>query len=198
MSGAKIRLSQEEQELLADPDIILTKNRILASVVALLGAVSAEETAMAERLRNRLPAAFFKMPPKISRGEQYQGLPWVMLDYPRNFDQPGTLAVRQFCWWGHFYSSTLLVSGEYMHRLMENSSRWPDGCLLCMQDDPWEHHLTTESVQPISGKPAGEIARLLTNKKFLKLSLQRPISCWEGVDSFYLDGFRNWLDLLSH
>lgn len=197
MSGAKIQLSREERELLADPDIILTKNRILASMIDLLGTVSEEETAMAERLRDRLPAGFFKMHPKISRGENYFGLPWLMLDYPRNFDPENMLAIRQFCWWGNFYSSTLLVSGQFIPKLLANIGYWPLGSMVCLQDSPWDNRLEKEAVLLVTGKDDDEIKRVLTGKKFLMLSLKRPILEWEGVGSFYLDGFRSWLGLLS-
>lgn len=197
MSGAKIQLSREERELLADPDIILTKNRIMASVIDLLGTISTAETAMAERMRDRLPAGFFKMYPKISRGENYDGLPWVMLDYPRNFDPENMLAIRQFCWWGNFYSSTLLVSGQFIPKLMANISLWPAGCMICLQESPWDNRLEKQFVHPFTASNADDIKRLLTGRKFLMLSLKWPILEWEGVASFYLDGFRTWLDLLA-
>ena len=55
--------------------------------------------------------------PKISKGENYRGLPYVMLDYPRLFGREEVLAIRTFFWWGHGFSVTLHLKGGYRERI---------------------------------------------------------------------------------
>ena len=91
MVRVKLQFSKEESVLLTDPAFILTKNRILARISEMMGAVSDEEVKIAGLLREQLPPEVFQFPPKLSRGEQYQQLPWLMLHFSQSF--PGTRSI---------------------------------------------------------------------------------------------------------
>src|ERR1700743_243634 len=101
---AKIRLSAEKLRLVGDPGWILTKNSIVRKVVEMFGELSGEWREV----------YLHDGDPKISRGEQYKGLPWGMLDYPRVFGKEDVLAVRTMFWWGHCFSLTLHLKGKYL------------------------------------------------------------------------------------
>ena len=60
----------------------------------------------------RLPEAVIQSSPKITRGENYQLLPYVILDYPRCFQKEQVFAIRTMFWWGKGISITLHVSGN--------------------------------------------------------------------------------------
>ena len=105
---AKIQLSPAEMDLVCNADLLLTKNAIIDKVYLIFGDV-------AEQVRSDLGPS-----PKISRGENYLGLPWVMLDYPRLFGKEDTLATRVFFWWGNFFSITLHLKGIYKEQCKQN------------------------------------------------------------------------------
>jgi hypothetical protein len=131
---AKVQFSAEEMRLVSDPAWILTKNSIIRKVVELFGELSGEWRRM----------LVWDGDPKISRGEQYKGLPWVMLDYPRVFGKEDVLAVRTMFWWGHYFSVTLHLKGSYLRTylpvilsnrgLLEAGGFWPG-----TSEDEWEH-----------------------------------------------------------
>src|SRR5262245_61567301 len=110
--SAKVSLSAFEQQLVTDANWILTKNGIIEKVYLLFGNLS--EHYKQEPLLQQLPAEAVTASPKIARGENYEGLPYVMLDYPRCFGKEDTLAIRTFFWWGHFFSITLQLKGKYV------------------------------------------------------------------------------------
>ncbi len=78
---ANVKLSKDELELVTNAELILTKNRIIQKVYELFGELSIAYRELSKDLDEDL----LHIPPKISKGENYLGLPWVMLDYPRNF-----------------------------------------------------------------------------------------------------------------
>ena len=116
MDATKIRLSAEEAALIMNADIILTKNRILEKVKALLLVIQEDQQHYLSS-NNLLPDLVQIIPPKISKGENYNGLPYLVLDHPRYFDKENMYAIRSMFWWGNFFSTTLLLSGEYKARL---------------------------------------------------------------------------------
>jgi hypothetical protein len=196
MSGVKIQLSREEQEMAKDTGIILTKNRILSAVMQEFGTLSEAEVAFTTKMRHKLPGIIYQHPPKISRGENYRRLPWVMLDYPRVFAPEATLAIRHFFWWGNFFSSSLQVSGNYNQVILSQMAHWPEGSYVCVHASPWEHHFGPDNYQPVMGMDPQKIISLAAQVKFLKLSIVLPLSQWDSAQGFLFNGFGSWMKLL--
>ena len=117
MDLAKIQLSKEELVLVQNADVLLTKNRIIKKVYELFGSIIPDMQQLLAR-NLRLPSAVFIASPKISKGENYLGLPYVMLDYPRCFGKEDIFAIRTMFWWGNFFSITLHLRGVYKNQFM--------------------------------------------------------------------------------
>jgi hypothetical protein len=92
------RLTPEEQELITNTEWLFMKSAITKKVVQMF-AEAAEGFVSTSKA---LPLSLISIPPKISKGENYNGLPYVMLDYPRNFKKEKVFAIRSFFWWGTF------------------------------------------------------------------------------------------------
>jgi hypothetical protein len=167
---ANVRLSTEELELVSDPAWILTKNSIIRKVVELFGELSGE---WREMLGSERPdSAGGQWQPKISKGEQYKGLPWVMLDYPRVFGKEDVFAIRTMFWWGHCFSVTLHLKGKYLRSYLPvivsrrtelgAAGFWPG-----TSQDEWEHEHSPGPWEDSEGRP------------FLKLSAIVGFDKWD-------------------
>ena len=81
---------------------------------------------------------------KISKGENYLGLPYAILDYPAIFKKENVFAIRTMFWWGNFFSITLHISGRKRMReiniskLVENLRE--KNFLFCINKKEWEHN----------------------------------------------------------
>src|SRR5450631_2869683 len=123
-------ISAEELALVADAGWIMTKNAIIAKVLVLFGELSGtlqeqwkaagweqhlagKEAGMEDGGAGKAVKEILETPPRISKGENYKGLPWVVLDYPRAFGRLDVLAVRTLFWWGNYFSVTLHLKGVY-------------------------------------------------------------------------------------
>src|SRR5215470_1613424 len=113
---SKIQLSTFEMDLLKNSEWILTKNLIIKKAQHLLGDVQENNLRHVKDSSLNLPKEVIAVSPKISKGENYNGLPWLMLDYPRYFEKEKVFAIRTMFWWGHFFSTTLHLSGQYKER----------------------------------------------------------------------------------
>ena len=105
------KISADEQALVANSDWIFAKNAIMAKAIALFGGLSGR--LLEEWQKNDWPRELLRTPPKISKGENYKGLPWVVLDYPRLFGREDVFAIRTLFWWGNYFSVTLHLKGIY-------------------------------------------------------------------------------------
>ena len=120
--------------------------------------------------------------PKIFKGEYYQGLPYVMLDYPRVFSKDDVFAMRTMFWWGNFFSVTLQLKGSYQQQfgpvLMKNRERLAkDGFYLAVSGDEWRHDFAADNYELI-----GENLGKALNGAFLKIAVQVPLSAWNNAE----------------
>ena len=82
---ANVKLSKAELMLVCDEQIILTKNNVINKVYQLFGALNDHFIGQIKKTETIFPLEILTWSPKIYKGEQYRGLPYVMLDYPRYF-----------------------------------------------------------------------------------------------------------------
>jgi len=199
---ANVKLSATELEMVTNANFILTKNRIIAKVYDLFGGLA---TAYSIELNNKniLPEEVLKASPKISRGENYEGLPWVMLDYPRYFTKDDALAIRSFFWWGNFCSISLQLKGQYkdilnaesIHLKTNGLTQKADDTwfLCCNETDEWQHHFREDNYKPLSSFSKEEIEQLT----FIKLAKKIPLQEWDNLDIFFTALFSEILHMLS-
>lgn len=189
MDEAKIRLSPRERELLYNTEWILTKNSILEKVKQLLGSIQENYRARLANLPG-LPDVVRRSSPKISKGENYRGLPYLVLDYPRHFIRDEIFAVRTFFWWGNFFSITLQLSGM----LKKNAERKiidafsilsSQDYFICISDDPWQHHFEKENYVPVSGMGRLEFEKRITQSSFLKLAARTELQYWDECEQIF-------------
>ena len=187
MDVANLRLSPTEMDLVTNADWILTKNEIISKVKALFAGLSHD-----------MIVENFDLHPKISRGENYRGLPFVMLDYPRQFDKENVCAIRTLFWWGNFFSLTLHLAGsfkeKYAERIIEKTGHWKENDFYyCINDDPWEHHFEKNNYSAVNSEFAG----FVSNHPFLKLAKKYPLNKWEQSIALMKQDYQNLVDLLT-
>src|ERR1700737_3694132 len=100
MNKAKIGLSPEELELVTNAEWILTKNAIMQKAWWLLEDLQVELVSNIKQISRILPEEVLKTTAKISKGENYKGLPYLVRDFPRCFDKDAIFAVRCMFWCG--------------------------------------------------------------------------------------------------
>ena len=185
----KIQLSKEESVLVNDAQILLTKNGIINKVYELFGQLAEQYQ---DELKDISLLDVIQKPPKISKGENYEGLPYVMLDYPRIFLKDDTLAIRTFFWWGNFFSITLQVSGSFKTMVVPKLvnaakqnllSNWYVG----INDDKWKHDFTETNYALL---PQDEMIKLMQAENTLKLAKKIPLTEWDNAVEFFTEQFK--------
>lgn len=171
MPETKIALSDKELEMVNDREWILTKQRIIQAVYHLLESVINDINELLLPKWKDLSQQSTS-PPRIFKGENYLGLPYVTLDYPKLFDSDNTLTVRTMFWWGNFISVTLHAGKTYNHRLIEKIKRQRSqhtGLYVCINEDQWHHHFEADNYQLLQDISSEKLEEMI-DKDFLKLA----------------------------
>jgi len=182
-TNAKLTLSDHELAIASNADWILTKHSVIDTVYNLFGAQVPviKEIFLSSR---DFPQEVIESSPKISRGEQYLRLPYVVLDYPRVFQKQEIFTLRTFFWWAGFISVTLHLSGKYKNLLKSylfSDTIKERDIYCCISDDPWAHHFRQDNFQLCHELSKQERIRIFEEKDFLKLAMQYPLSEWNQM-----------------
>jgi hypothetical protein len=201
MNPAKILLSEEELQLAQDPGVILTKNAVIDAVYQLFGLLSVQ---MQERIRplSKDLEEVLEVPAKISRGENYLELPYVILDYPRYFRPHDIFAIRTMFWWGNFISVTLHLKGNFREHFHQRIiDRFPRiaaaGFFAAIGPDEWEHHFGDDNYLPVSMIEDDEWLTLYEARDFTKLALKFPVSDFNRMQELLPQAFGQIVDILA-
>jgi hypothetical protein len=188
MQGSKIRLSPAEAALIGNAEVILTKNRIIEKTVALLAEVQSSLTA-----GESFSPSFSS--PKISKGENYNGLPYVVLDYPRVSKGENLFFIRSMFWWGNFFSSTLQLAGHYKQSNLLNlfsayETLAASDYFIGINADPWQHHFEASNYRKISAVTQEEYKALLLQQPQIKIAARWPLTQWDSAASSLLESWK--------
>jgi hypothetical protein len=171
----------------ANAEIILTKNAIIQKIKKFFEDLQQNQQMILQQYLPHIPSEVLSVPSKISRGENYQGLPWLVLDYPRYFKPGNIFAIRTLFWWGNFFSTTLHLSGVYKqefeknilsnyHILMKNR------CYICVADKEWDHHLEENNYSLMNEENQSELTATILEKSFLKLAITAPLGEFNNAE----------------
>lgn len=200
MNGAKIHLSTQEMELVTNKEWLFLKRSILTKVEDLFGGLQSG-------FRNRLEKENFifnnslkNHGGKISRGENYKGLPYRILDYPAMFSKEHIFAIRTLFWWGNFFSISLHLSGKYL-----SLNRNPTGSFSYLREhnfrihsgkDEWDHDLDEPGYLATGELKFEEFQEILQHKYF-KISQKINLNEFDKAPDLLEEAFGEIMDYLK-
>lgn len=196
----KITFSRHELVCLHDTDFLLTKRAVGEKMQTLLVGLA---LALADEPQARA------LPPirtKVSKGENYRGLPYWVLDYPAIFSGDDVMAYRTICRWGHEFSFTLQLAGKYWEdnrailALKYDYLSSLDGLYLCINHTMWEHHFEADNYLPFAEviNNSNDWQAFTGKATFLKLAFKLPLDDWEKVIRFGVDYYRKLSQSIEH
>ncbi len=198
---AKIQLSPEEMELVSNKDWILTKHIITKKVFEMFGDLNGIIKREAEQYNYLFPDNIKYQNGKISKGENYQLLPYVILDYPSFFWKDRVFAIRTMFWWGNFFSVTLHLSGAHKEKYITDNQEifsflQKNNFFICIHEDEWQHHFQEDNYIPASTITLDKF-KTINEKHFFKVAKKISISEWENANEFIINSFREIMKLLE-
>jgi hypothetical protein len=184
-------LNEKELAYLHNTDFLLTKRKLIEQLQRVLSLSQQQIKQAIEDSKASLPANCLQRAGKISRGENYRGLPYLILDYPRLLAKNDVFSFRSMFWWGHFFSCTLHLQGQslqlYRSQLQENmlgkTTALPADTWICVNSTPWEYHYEPSNYKLLKEVLPGEL-RLLLDREFVKLSRKMPLQQYEQLSAF--------------
>ena len=197
-NGTKVMLSVGELAMANDKNIILTKQGIIEKAAALFNEqipiISLNFTEVVST-EGALISAF----PKISKGENYNGFPYVIMDFPAIFSKENIFALRTMFWWGNFISITLHLKGTYKKmyaaKILANLKNEND-FYISFGENEWEHHFEDDNFKKISSL-TNDLKIQIESSNFFKIALKYELHHWNMMQSVLPEGYKKIVNILK-
>lgn len=199
----EISISAKEMDYMEDVDFLLTRHKINRKINRLLLQCESDLKHYLNTRRVPFPKGVKSRAGKIAKGENYQQLPYYMLDYPRHFSRESIFALRTMFWWGKYFSVTFHLSGDALDmfrvNLMQDLGKMRDADIFLYHHprDPWLHHVAGDTYRKLDDWEESEIQHHLAKVEHMKLCSVLPLKKWNHLPAFTIDFFSKMLKLLS-
>ncbi len=196
-------LSPRELEVLQNTEFLRTKAQAFNKIVNLLELVEQDLEQLIQASTFRFPEGTLDLPGKISRGEKYRGLPYLVLDLPRKFQADSTFAFRTIFLWGDSFSNTFQLAGDDLdhYRRVLKTGIWnlkDLGFWVCHNQSEWEHHFGPDNYVQLENLNTDHWQQIIEHQPFLKLARRIEISQWKELSSFSTSTFDLVLKCIEH
>lgn len=177
-----MEFTDREFQIIHDSEFLITKAGASSKIQHLLSEVKVglKDVVKKSRVDPELMKLFSSG--KISKGENYRGLPYQVLDYPAAFHKHDIFAFRTMFWWGNYFSCTLHLQGKpleiYRQTLIDNLDHFTiEDLYVCVNESPWEYHFEADNYKLITKADS----EYLNKCQFLKLSKKIEICQWKKL-----------------
>lgn len=186
--------AKSEIILLKDQDFLLAKRQVSKRVKNTLRSIPKSIDSVLQQYQSISNTYPFDMP-KISSGENYQGLPYFVLDCPRYFKKSSIFSYRTIVWWGHEISCALIISGNALVASMEAILNKVPGreFYFCINSHPWEHHFESNNYTTSDTLDSQTIKKHVKRTGFVKLADKIDISEIDHINTFSKNSLARFL-----
>lgn len=105
-------IPQDQLSFLSNKESFLLKSRVDLTVNQLLYLFQNSISNLLSKGNYTLPTKLSKLPSKVTKGNNHKGFPFQVSDYPATFNQVDVFSFRSTVWYGHFFSFSLILSGN--------------------------------------------------------------------------------------
>lgn len=193
-----MQLTEKEKQIIQDKEFLTLKISIINKVINLFEQTQKILKKTIEESGFNFPADVDIKHGKIFRGENYNLLPYVVLDYPKLFSKTNIFAFRTMFWWGNFFSTTLHLEGDslnkYRDRIITNIEPLLNSNIyVCVNDTPWDYHYNKDNYVVLTKNNFS----ILKEVNFIKLSKYYNLAEYSKIPSHTDDFLKTIISLLS-
>lgn len=136
MQKNAIKLTNHQLKLASDTDFPITKNQVFSQLTELF-----QELGRLQQQTHYHTPKPISTEYKITKGENYLLLPYLVIDYPRIANKDFGILMRTMFWWGKYFSFNLFVNNALIRSIDYNQLAKIPGSLIYKGSNLWEQDL---------------------------------------------------------
>ncbi|MFN6946492.1 MAG: hypothetical protein ACK4ND_16210, partial [Cytophagaceae bacterium] len=186
-----MNLSPEEHAVISEKEYLIVKQQAIKKISDTLLKVG---TILYDDL-NIVNFPFpIKKTTKISKGENYRNLPYLVLDFPSYYQKNGFCMFRSLFLWGYGFSVELVISGDILARFKDQVYHnlrliKENDYFICHGPTPWNYYYETDNYIPLGNVSDEKLYELIHKREFVKLGTFMPLECADELERFIYKNF---------
>jgi hypothetical protein len=184
------KLTKHELDFASETEYPLTKQKIMHKIGLIMETAGLQIAG--ELTGNPL---FEGAHHKITRGERYKDMPYMVLDFPQIKGPAFPIVLRTMFWWGHYFSCSLILRTALVDPGIAAKAIPAMSKTKMMMSDQglWEQELGTELYRSTADLDEREIRETLTTLTYLKLSRRISLEKHEVLNEKATRIYMRWL-----
>jgi hypothetical protein len=138
---------------------------------------------------------------KVSKGENFKGYPYIVLDCPKLYSTDTEVICRTIFWWGHSWSLHFTIQGQTFARVSQSlqdfSASLSTDWLLYTGENIWEQDVDSVLFVPITSLSKTVIYDTINKQGFFKIANKINLSNAVEWPPFSTQSYQNLFDLLK-
>jgi hypothetical protein len=200
--ASKLMLSDDELLFLNQTKSFVLKAAITTKIYEFLGDIKKQFSHINEQSGYIFPEGTDIITGKISKGENYNGCPYFILDFPKLFSKENIFSFRVMLWWGNYWSVHLHLSGksyeQYRDNIQNNMGKLNnEGFFLSNSDEEWNYEINETNYLPVSEKNISIINEKIAAQSSIRISSKTAIQS-NLPESWILTQYSALINIVLH
>ena len=175
--SSRNNITKEELEAMKNRDFLLIKHSVIEKMSHRLGQLGNTLGQSEVFNKQEVHHIFYHKQAKLSKGEQLEHMPYLVLDYPQISSLQSLCSIRVVFWWGHYFTCQLLLAGDlkivFQESLLKSFKELQGSPLhLCYCNSLWEHKLDEYTHHRIGELELSTFKNIIEEKDFVKLGFR--------------------------
>lgn len=163
-------LSDKQKTFIVDPKNFVLKNEVDDQINKLLYGFQQELLLLLDQSAFRLPGKLIKTSVKVNKGNNHEGFPFQVIDFPASLGQENAFSFRSVIWYANFFSFSLILKGKHKDSYARQLDQLVDkDYALVWNDNIWESKLQTDRSLAITTNQLDDVIRLYQEKEAIKV-----------------------------
>lgn len=189
-----VKLSSKEIELLSSNSFFEILKKVDGNLNSLLYSVQQEILSYWKNNSQLiLPEEASQVPGKISKGYNYKGFPYQVMDFPSVFGKQDTFSFRVFFWYGNYFSANLLLTGRYAKEWKQEILRLnSEETFLLLDADIWESDISDRNKLSLTSANKPEIESFFDENESIRLFRLFNMQKANQAEELIVNTFGEW------
>jgi len=193
--------TEKELTIIQNNEFLIDKNKVLEKVKKIFSECGNRLAEEIEFNNPQIKKRFAELPLKISQGENYHGLPYIVMDYPRYFQEDATFSYRIIFLWGHYFNFSLHLGKKAIDTavLVKNWDKIQEyPVFICVHSSPWEHYFQFSYFKKAKSLTLEDASTHLEKYQFIKLSLKEEFNQTDDLPDLTIRNFQTLAQFLGY
>ena len=192
-----MQFSEEELRVILNQSFFKVKAAAIEKIAQQFAEIADELTTIYQQYAPLISYAPKQLQSKISKGENLQQLPFLILDLPKHFTTEEVFSFRLLFWWGKGFTLFLHLKNKQLPIILEKIQSYSnvleyEKTAISFDGDEWSHDIKSENYHNLT------VLKTNPHLDFIKFAWHLPLNEHDDLKYFTISKTTQILEIISN